>query len=109
VYYQASEGESYLVCVTKDEAFLGKGCMARIYIDGQPAADLLSAETVTFKLPPGRHILGGGPSPKAACSAFKADERLRREVDASGQAGESLGFRYLATSRGEFVLTPTAF
>ena len=101
----------YTIKVTRDAGLVGGACPTRIYIDGKNAADLRPAETVTFVVAEGRHILGGGPSPDAGglCSGFKSSERYRRETDASGKQGDTLSFRFGLGANGEPSLTPTAF
>lgn len=101
--------DGYQIRVTRDSGYNGSLCATRLYVNGKAAADIKPGETVAFAVTAGRNILGAGPSPidGKMCTAFGSVESMRREVDASGNAGDKLNFR-LAINLGP-ILTPTAF
>lgn len=107
----ANAADGYSIRVTRDIGYSGSACATRIYIDGRSAADIEPGETVVFVVTPGRHILGASPSPAEGklCTAGGSVERMRREVDASGEKGDSLSFRFGKGANGEPSITPTAF
>lgn len=99
----------YTIRVTRDTGYVGSLCATRLYLNGAPAADMERGETVEFRVGAGRNILGAGPSPIEGklCTAGGAVDGMRREIDASGKAGDALKFR--VSIGGGVILTPTAF
>ncbi|EKO4541365.1 hypothetical protein P0I76_004718, partial [Salmonella enterica subsp. enterica serovar Worthington] len=50
-----------VIIVKRDSGFIGSACLASVYLDGNPIADLSTREKVTFYAKPGRHILSATP------------------------------------------------
>jgi hypothetical protein len=99
-YAYRGDGASTIV-VTRDSGAFGSGCNYRFYIDGQVAAEFASGEAATFKVEPGRHILGINPS--TMCGG---GTQIESEIEL--KPGESAR-RRISLNSGGFYLTPTAY
>lgn len=94
----------YQIRVTRDSGS-GIACMARIYLNGEPVADLKPREVVVFTVPEGRNLIGSSHSPASGglCPGEKEIKRAVNVVDASGKAGDVLHFRFGFTATGPTV------
>lgn len=110
VYAPESTGDIYQIRITRDSGRRGSACTTRIYLNGNDAADLEPAETITLSVPAGRHIIGVSQSPTGGrlCTGFDEVARSRHEIEVTAETGEIRNYR-LATSYGGFRLEPTAF
>jgi hypothetical protein len=89
------------ITVKRDSGLMGAACAARVYIDGQPMADLRSSEATTRYLPIGPHIVSVEPS--GPCGGGLS------EVTADVTIERPLSFRIAYGSNGDYSINPTAF
>lgn len=97
---QPSSGTG-LVTVKRDSGFAGSACSARIFVNGNPVADIRPIEKVVLHLAEGEHILSAQPN--GLCGGGMS------EVKATVKAGSNSSFRVSYGSAGEFLISPTAF
>lgn len=92
------------ITVRRDSGLLGGGCSVRVWINGQPAADLWPSERVAIPVGAGEHIVSAQGN--AICTGALL------EVPAHVKPGREARFRigYGGGSGGaQFILAPTAF
>lgn len=89
------------ITVRRDSGMLGAGCSARVWIDGQPAADLWPSERVAIHVEAGEHIVSAQGN--ALCTGALL------EVPANVKPGRESRLRIGYGANGQFILSPTAF
>lgn len=89
------------VVVKRDSGMLGSACSTRIYVDGEPVADIDTAEKIVLHLAEGEHIISAQPND--ICSGAMT------EVRAPVRKGASSAFRFGSSGNGSSMITPTAF
>jgi hypothetical protein len=89
------------ITVKRDSGLMGSACAARVYIDGQPMADLRTSESTVRYLPVGPHIVSVEPS--GPCGGGLS------EVAAEATVERPLSFRIGYGSNGDYSINPTAF
>lgn len=87
------------IVIKRDSGFVGGGCNAKVFVDGQAVADLNTSEKVTLHLTPGRHFLGA----RHNCMGTLAE--LQAQIEPNGPRT----FRIGTGMNGDFSLQPTAF
>lgn len=87
--------------VKRDSGVGGSACNSRVFLNGQPIADLATSEKITFYLLDGEYIVSAWP--KGICAGRMAEVR----VIMSGGKGQTLRIGY--GSNGDYYLVPTAF
>lgn len=87
--------------VTRDSGLMGAACSTRVWIDGEPVADLRPSERVVVHVPSGERIVSAQPN--AICAGGLV------EVQANVRSGRESRFRVGAGHNGEVILAPTAF
>jgi hypothetical protein len=89
------------VTIKRDSGFFGGGCSVRIFVNGEPLADIRTSEKVVIYLPEGDHMFGSRPN--GICAGGTS------EVKASVKPGIPLNLRVAYGSNGEFFMNVTAF
>ncbi|EOZ3195855.1 hypothetical protein ACQL2C_004317 [Yersinia enterocolitica] len=101
-YQQVSPDQATLV-VVRDSGYIGGGCYATIFINGERVAKLDPKEKASFNLPAGNWSVGATWEGAALCSA--AVERQERDVNLV--AGKSKTVRIFTDSNGTMDVRPT--
>lgn len=102
-FQSPSDGDATIV-ITRDAGFLGGGCFAGLYLDGDLVAKMDTGERATLHVPSGRHIVGTWSVGKALCGYREGKDR--RETDATLKPGELRKYRILIGSAG-LEIAPT--
>jgi hypothetical protein len=89
------------VTIKRDSGFGGSACSTRIYVDGNPVADIRSSEKIVVYLSRTEHILGA--SPNGWCGGGTV------EVRADLRSGSPANFRVGYGSNSDFFINQTAF
>jgi hypothetical protein len=89
------------IVVTRDSGANSSACSARVWINGQPAADVRTSERVTVHVAVGEHIVSAQPN--GICPGGLL------EVQARVSTGKTVRFRIGYGTNAEFILAPTAF
>jgi hypothetical protein len=93
--------ETGTVVVTRDVGAIGSGCALGVMVDEQMAAHLNSAESVSFQLRPGRHLLtvtGIDGRGLCALSVIKSNLARRRSTEIYVDPGVTRRYRMSYTS-----------
>lgn len=93
--------ETGTVIVTRDVGAIGSGCALGVMVDEQMAAHLNSAESVSFQLRPGRHLLtvtGIDGRGLCALSATKSNLARRRSTEIYVDPGVTRRYRMSYTT-----------
>ncbi|HAS1199295.1 MULTISPECIES: hypothetical protein [Enterobacteriaceae] len=90
-----------VIIVKRDSGFIGSACLASVYLDGNPIADLSTREKVTLYAKPGRHILSA--TPHGWCAGGMV------EVGADVILNKTLIYRIGYGANGDYRFSPTAF
>lgn len=93
--------ETGTVIVTRDVGAVGSGCALGVMVDEQIAAHLNSAESVTFQLRPGRHLLTvTGIDGRGLCAlgVTKSNLARRRSTEIYVDAGVTRRYRLSYTA-----------
>lgn len=100
-FQEKTSANNSMAVVTRDSGILGSGCLYGFWIDGTLAARLDVAETASFFVEPGEHVLRVGidPQGRGLCAAgsgnwtqretiLRANERkfFRLSIDQNGKA-----------------------
>lgn len=103
--YQAdyTGDDSSEIIFVRDSGLMGTACSAKIYIDGNEAAELKSGEKVEFKVKSGEHIVGVSLRSGGLC-AFSAD-LVERDIKIS--TGDKRVYRAFVDQGGNPSLMPT--
>lgn len=89
------------VTIKRDSGFGGSACSTRIFVNGQPIADIYASEKIVLHLPSGEQILSSWPN--GICGGGMS------EVKTLVKAGTNSSFRVGYGSNGDFSINPTAF
>lgn len=87
--------------VRRDSGLMGSACSTRVWINGQPAADLRTSERITIHVEAGDHIVSAQPNALCAGGLVEAQAVVR--------PGRTARFRVGYGTNGDFILAPTAF
>ncbi|PCR94291.1 hypothetical protein CP336_22760 [Pseudomonas fluorescens] len=99
--FQADVPGGAKLVVSRDKGFLASGgCYAMVLVDGRKAARIDTGETVSFKLKPGRHIIGiaGDDDGNGVC-ALQIGQPVK-ETSGDLSVGEVQKFRVSGTPNG---------
>lgn len=99
--FQADMSGGARLVVSRDKGFWASGgCYATVLVDGRKAARIDTGEAVSFKLSPGRHIIGiaGDDDGKGVC-ALQIGQPAK-ETSTNLSAGEVQKFRVTGTQNG---------
>lgn len=99
--FQADVSGGAKLVVSRDEGFWASGgCYATVMVDGRKAARIDTGETVSFKLKPGRHIIGiaGDEDGNGICALQIGQPVKETSTDLSG--GDEQKFRVTGTQNG---------
>lgn len=91
------------ITVIRDSGFIGGGCFASVYIDGQLSAKLDPKEKVKFYLPKGEHAVGAALEGRGLCGSNEA--RQERYINLSD--GENKYVRVFIDEGGDLDIRPT--
>ena len=91
------------ITVVRDEGFTGHGCYFGVFVNGDLAAKLATAERVQLYLPARRSLLGSHAVGGGLCSTADRNERPTAVQIASG---DSFTYRLAISSDGIVTLTP---
>lgn len=109
IIYKSAANAGSSITVTRDTGWIaGGGCYVGVLIDGKLAARLATGETVTFRVPEGRHILGlsGDPMGNGLCG-LEIGQSIK-ESSADLKQGESQRFRISGDTNSGLDLRPTS-
>ncbi|WP_368607501.1 hypothetical protein [Pseudomonas fulva] len=109
IIYESPANAGSSITVTRDTGWIaGGGCYVGLLIDGKLAARLATGETVTFRVPEGRHILGlsGDPMGNGLCG-LEIGQSIK-ESSADLKQGESQRFRISGDTNSGLDLRPTS-
>lgn len=99
--YQADVPGGARLVISRDNGFWASGgCYATILVDGRKAARIDTGEMVSFKLKPGRHIIGiaGDDDGNGVCALQIGQPVKETSTDLS--AGDVQKFRVSGTQNG---------
>lgn len=102
-FQSPSDGDASII-VTRDAGFVGGGCYAGLYLDGDLVAKMDTGERATLHVPAGRHIIGTWSVGKALCGYREGEDR--RETDATLKPSELRKYRILIGNAG-IEIAPT--
>ena len=88
------------VVIKRDSGIFGSACSSRVFVDGNPVADIGAAEKIVLYIPEGEHIFSAWPN--GICGGGMS------EVKAMVRAGSQSNFRIGYGSNGDFTINPTA-
>lgn len=99
--YQTDVPGGAKLVVSRDNGFWASGgCYATVLVDGRKAARINTGEVVTFKLKPGRHIVGiAGDEDGNGLCALQIGQPVKEAATEIG-AGEVQKFRVSGTQNG---------
>ncbi|MBF8636092.1 hypothetical protein IRZ48_05490 [Pseudomonas fulva] len=109
IIYESPAHAGSSITVTRDTGWIaGGGCYVGVLIDGKLAARIATGETVTFRVPEGRHILGlsGDPMGNGLCG-LEIGQSIK-ESSADLKQGESQRFRISGDTNSGLDLRPTS-
>ncbi|MBF8674805.1 hypothetical protein IRZ53_07485 [Pseudomonas fulva] len=109
IIYESPAHAGSSITVTRDTGWIaGGGCYVGVLIDGKLAARIATGETVTFRVPEGRHILGlsGDPMGNGLCG-LEIGQSIK-ESSAELKQGESQRFRISGDTNSGLDLRPTS-
>lgn len=96
-------GEKQAITVIRDSGFIGGGCYASVYIDGELSAKLNPKEKARFFLPKGEHAVGATLEGRGLCG-FNG-ERQERYITLNEQQDKYV--RVFTDKNGSFDIRPT--
>ncbi|WP_055136762.1 hypothetical protein [Pseudomonas corrugata] len=102
--FQADLSGGAKLVVSRDKGFWASGgCYATVLIDGRKAARIDTGETVSFKLKPGRHIIGiaGDDEGNGVC-ALQIGQPVK-ETSTELRVGDMQKFRVSGTQNGSDI------
>ena len=100
-FQQSDSNQS--ITVVRDSGFIGGGCFASVYIDGQLSAKLEPKEKVRFYLSKGEHAVGAALEGRGLCGANEA--RQERYINLGD--GENKYVRIFIDEGGDLDIRPT--
>lgn len=92
------------ITVIRDSGFLGSGCYATIFINGDRAAKLDPKEKATFILPPGEWVVGAALEGGGLCGA----NEKRTETETVLKQGQEKHFRVFSAPDAGLDVRPTS-
>ncbi|MBB4867824.1 hypothetical protein HNP46_006743 [Pseudomonas nitritireducens] len=96
-------GSGHLI-VIRDSGFIGGGCFATVFIDGERAARLDTREKASFYITPGEHLLGAALEGSGLCAANPG----KRERDLSIKSGQVRLYRVFTSQNGDLDVLPSS-
>lgn len=103
--YQSSVEGGGKIIVTRDTGFIGGGCFAGIYLNGDRVAKLDPGEKAVFSVKSGEWIVGAGLEGSGLCAVNP--ERI--EITESVGPGQTKKFRVYNPGDNSFRIAPTTF
>lgn len=94
-----------MITVVRDKGMTGSGCYAGVFVNGELAAKLGTAERVNIYLPVGRSILASHSVGAGLCG-IELQKRGERATAVQITAGDSFTYRLALSSDGIVTLTP---
>jgi hypothetical protein len=92
------------ITVIRDSGFLGRGCYATIFLNGDRAAKLNPKEKATFILPPGEWVIGAALEGGGLCGA----NEKRTEAETILKQGQEKSFRVFSAPDAGLDVRPTS-
>ena len=92
------------ITVIRDSGFLGSGCYATIFLNGDRAAKLDQKEKATFILPPGEWVVGAALEGSGLCGA----NEKRTETETILKQGQEKYFRVFSAPEAGLDVRPTS-
>lgn len=92
------------ITVIRDSGFLGSGCYATIFLNGDRAAKLDPKEKATFILPPGEWVVGAALEGSGLCGA----NEKRTEAETILKQGQEKYFRVFSAPEAGLDVRPTS-
>lgn len=102
--HQAVLPNSGKITVIRDSGFLGSGCYATIFLNGDRAAKLDPKEKATFILPPGEWVVGAALEGNGLCGG----NEKRTETETILQQGQEKYFRVFSAPEAGLDVRPTS-
>ena len=102
--YQSDLPNSGKITVIRDSGFLGGGCYATIFLNGDRAAKLDPKEKATFILPPGEWVVGAALEGGGLCGA----NEKRTETETILKRGQEKYFRVFSAPEAGLDVRPTS-
>ncbi|MDC7944923.1 hypothetical protein, partial [Raoultella ornithinolytica] len=93
--YQENEGNNGSLTIVRDSGFVGAGCYATVYLNGERVAKLDPKEKATFYLSEGEWAVGANLEGKGLCSL----NRERQERFFNIKAGEKKAARVFTDAK----------
>ena len=90
------------VTIKRDSGFAGCRQLFRVFVDGQPVADLMPSQKIVLYLSEGDHVLSAWPS-------FEKKGQGLHEVRAVVKAGTQTSYRIGVEHGFNLFISPTAF
>jgi hypothetical protein len=103
-YQVALEGSGVLT-VIRDSGFMGSGCYATIFLNGERAAKLAPEEKATFILPPGEWVVGAALEGGGLCGPLN---EKRTEAETVLKRGQEKYFRVFSAPEAGLDVRPTS-
>ncbi|MFD2641868.1 hypothetical protein [Pseudomonas japonica] len=103
--YQAPVQGGGTIIVTRDSGFIGGGCYATVFLNGQPVAKLDPKEKASFSVPAGEWTVGAALEGKALCGL----NAQRLEAEALVKSGQTKKYRVYTPTDGDVGILPTTF
>ncbi|WLG49102.1 hypothetical protein [Pseudomonas sp. FP1742] len=103
-YQVALEGSGTLT-VIRDSGFMGSGCYATIFLNGERAAKLAPEEKATFILAPGEWVVGAAIEGAGLCGQLN---EKRTETETILKKGQEKYFRVFSAPEAGLDVRPTS-
>lgn len=95
--------------ITRDNGWLvGGGCFTTLTLDGKHVARIGTGETISYKIKPGRHILGIADDPKGGGLCGVGDGQPYRETSTVISENETQKFRISGDTNSGLDIRPTS-
>ncbi|RLA50562.1 MAG: hypothetical protein DRR42_12805 [Gammaproteobacteria bacterium] len=109
VYWDDAAANSYTLKITRDTGQMGSLCTTRLAIDDELAADIHPGESVTFKVPAGKHEFSAWQISGGKWGAGFCDKNpMRQDISVSRNSGENITYRYSYAGSGLPSLTTSS-
>jgi len=102
--HQEALPSSGKITLIRDSGFLGSGCYATIFLNGDRAAKLDPKERATFILPPGEWVVGAALEGGGLCGASEK----RTETETILKQGQEKHFRVFSAPDAGLDVRPTS-
>lgn len=102
--YQSALPDAGRVTVIRDSGFIGSGCYATVFLNGNRAAKLNPEEKATFILPPGEWVVGAALEGRGICGA----NEKRTETETILKSGQQKYFRIFSSPEAGLDVRPTS-